>query len=315
MQEDRRDFLKGVASGAVVAALGIPVKNAISATPGSGTSSHVQSSSSVSGYNNGDNKMAEKRILLTGAGSGFGMYTALELASRGHQVIATVEIPAHVTALRKMAQERKVELRVEKVDITKEQDRKFAASIDADILFNNAGLAEGGAVAEMPVDVMRHEFETNVFSALDLTQKFIRRLVDEKRQGKVIFMSSVVGFFSPAFTGAYSASKHAVEAIAESLYEELKPYGVKVTTINPGPYLTGFNDRMLEAAKVWYDPKINFIDHSKLAFPGEQFDPLSAIGDIVKVIENDNGKFRNILPSSFEGVVKQFQANAWERKV
>lgn len=314
MQEDRRDFLKGVASGAVVAALGIPIKNAISATSAPEMGSHGQSSSAASAFNSGDNKMAKKRILITGAGSGFGMYTALELASRGHQVIATVEIPAHVTALRKMAQERNVELRVEKVDISKEQDRKFAASIDADILFNNAGLAEGGAVAEMPVDVIRHEFETNVFSALDLTQKFIRRLVDEKRQGKIIFMSSVVGFFSPAFTGAYSASKHAVEAIAESLYEELKPFGIKVATINPGPYLTGFNDRMLEAPKVWYDPKVNFIDHAKLAFPGEQFDPRSAIGDIVNVIENDNGKFRTVLPSNFEGVVKQFQANAWARK-
>jgi len=128
-------------------------------------------------------------------------------------------------------------------------------------------------------------------------------------------MSSVVGLFSPAFTGAYSASKHAIEAIAEALYEELKPFGIKVATVNPGPYLTGFNDRMMETYKAWYNPKVNFIDHTGLSFPGEQFDPLSAINDIVNVIESDNGKFRNIIPSNFEAVVKQLQANAWERKV
>lgn len=259
--------------------------------------------------------MGAKRILLTGSGSGFGMYTALQLASRGHHVIATVELPSQVTALRKLAQEKKVNLRVEKVDISQERDRIYAASLDADVIFNNAGIAEGGSVAEMPVDVIRNEFETNLFSSLDLTQKFIKRLVDEKRQGKIIFMSSVVGLFSPAFTGAYSASKHAIEAIAEALYEELKPFGIKVATVNPGPYLTGFNDRMMDTYKAWYNPKVNFIDHTGLSFPGEQFDPLSAIKDIVNVIESDNGKFRNIIPSNFEAVVKQLQANAWERKV
>jgi len=314
MQENRRDFLKGVASGALVATLGLPIKEALAATSLPNNNIVNKNTSDAHFNRHKEHNMEMKRILLTGAGSGFGMYTALQLASRGHQVIATVELPSQMTTLRKLAKDRNVDLRVEKVDIIQERDRNFAASIDADILFNNAGIGEGGSVAELPIDIIRHQFETNVFSSLDLTQKFIRRLVEEKRQGKVIFMSSVVGLFSPAFAGAYSASKHAIEAVAEALYQEVKPFGIKVATINPGPYLTGFNDRMMEAYKLWFNPNLNFIDHSGLSFPGEQFDPLGAIDDIVKVIESDTGKFRNIIPSDFESVVKQFQTDAWERK-
>jgi len=254
-----------------------------------------------------------KRILITGAGSGFGKNVALRLASLGHTVIATVEHPSQVISLREASERQGLSMRVEKVNILDEGDRAFASSIDIDILFNNAGVGAGGAVAEMPIDVLRSQFEINVFSSLDLTQKVVRRFIDEKRPGKIVFMSSVVGLFTPPFTGAYSASKRALEAIAESLHHELKAYDIKVATINPGPYQTGFNDRMMEAPNAWYDPKKNFIDHSNLAFPAAQFDPDSATDDIVRVIASDTAKFRTVLPVDFAEVIKKFQSAAWDR--
>ncbi|VFR32355.1 Short-chain dehydrogenase/reductase SDR [plant metagenome] len=253
-----------------------------------------------------------KTILVTGAGTGFGHDLSLQLAQRGHQVIATVELPAQVTQLKNAAQARGVNLRVEKIDILSERDRAFAASLDADVLVNNAGIGEGGSVAEMPMDVFRSQFETNVFATLALTQQVVRRLLEQKKPGKIIFISSVVGFFTPEFTGAYSASKHALEAVAEALHAELKPFDIKVATINPGPYRTGFNDRMMETHRQWYDPSRHLIDHSKLAFTYDQFDPSAAIDSMVAIVEQSGGKFRNVVPDQFAGVVKQFQANAWD---
>lgn len=258
---------------------------------------------------NGD----KKKILITGCGTGFGRDVAMLLAERGHTVIATVQLPAQVTQLRQLAKEKNVNLQVEKVDILDERDQNMASKFDIDVLLNNAGIAEAGAVAEMPMDIFRSQFETNVFSNLALTQKVIKQMVNKKKKGKIIFVSSVAGLIGGDFTGAYCASKHAIESIAEALYNELKPFDIKIATINPGPYLTGFNDRMMESFKNWYDPDKNFIDHSKLKFPFEQFDPSEMVNKMVEVIEQDNGKFRNLLPEEFITIVKETQEKAWDK--
>lgn len=83
-------------------------------------------------------------------------------------------------------------------------------------------------------------------------------------------MSSVAGLTVDPFTGAYSASKHAIEAFAIALDKELKYFGIQIATINPGPFLTGFNDRMFETWKSWRDtPEDRVFDYSQLAFPHE----------------------------------------------
>jgi NAD(P)-dependent dehydrogenase (short-subunit alcohol dehydrogenase family) len=77
-----------------------------------------------------------------------------------------------------------------------------------------------------------------------------------------------------AFTGIYAASKHAVEAIAETMKLELQEFGIEVATVNPGPFLTGFNDRMFQTHEGWEDdPSQRLFDYSKLAFPRAQYDP------------------------------------------
>ncbi|CAI0709913.1 Uncharacterized oxidoreductase SAV2478 [Serratia entomophila] len=257
--------------------------------------------------------MAKKTVLVTGAGSGFGRDVSLALAARGHQVIAGVQLTPQVTQLLEAAKQRGVTLQVEKLDILDQRDREYAWKWNIDVLFNNAGIAEAGAIAEIPIDVLRSQFETNVFSSMALTQGFIKQMVGRK-SGKIVFVSSVAGLLTGAFTGAYCASKHALEAIAEALHMELADFGVKVATINPGPYLTGFNDRMMESYRKWYDPKVNFIDHSNLKFPFDQFDPQEMVDKMVSVIEEDDGLFRNLLPASFVDVVKNDQSNGWTRK-
>ncbi|AZD67644.1 Short-chain dehydrogenase [Pseudomonas chlororaphis] len=257
--------------------------------------------------------MSKKRILVTGAGSGFGRAVALRLAANGHEVIAGVQITPQVTELRELADSLDLKLRVEKLDITSARDRAHAWQWDIDVLLNNAGDAETGAIAEIPVDILRSQFETNVFANLELTQGFVRQMV-ERRKGKIVFVSSIAGLLTGPFTGAYCASKHALESIAEALHMELAEFGVQVATINPGPYSTGFNDRMMETWKSWYDPQKHFTDHSGLKFPFEQYDPEEMVAKMVEVVEGDGGLFRNLLPAHFVDIVKQDQQDAWTRQ-
>ncbi|WP_400588673.1 SDR family oxidoreductase [Pseudomonas aeruginosa] len=180
--------------------------------------------------------MKQKRILVTGAGSGFGREVALRLAARGHRTIAGVRGAGQAADLREEAGRRGVPLRVETLDITVAADRERAWEWDIDVLLNNAGSAEAGASAEIPLELVRALFETNVFANLELTQGFVRRMVEQKRGGKVLFVSSIAGLITGPYTGPYCASKHALEAFAEALHAELKPFGIQVGTINPGPY-------------------------------------------------------------------------------
>jgi len=132
-----------------------------------------------------------KKVLITGAGSGFGHEVAMRLAEKGFDVIASVEIWSQVQTLKRQAAERGVDLQVEKLDVTDDGDRKKA-------------LAWG------------REFETNVIGPLLLTQGIAKQVV-KRGEGRIIWVSSREGLNVNPFTGIYSASKHAVEAIAETM--------------------------------------------------------------------------------------------------
>src|SRR5215831_10011577 len=204
-----------------------------------------------------------KKVLITGAGTGFGHEVAMRLAEKGFDVIATVEIYAQVQTLKREAVERGVTLRVEKLDVTNEGDRKKALAWDIEILVNNAGVLEGGSVLDIPGSNMRHEFEVNVIGPLLLTQGIAKQMV-KRGKGRIVWVSSREGLNVNPFTGVYSASKHAVEAIAETMSLELQEFGIEVATINPGPFLTGFNDRGFETWKSWEDdPSDRLFDYSR----------------------------------------------------
>jgi NAD(P)-dependent dehydrogenase (short-subunit alcohol dehydrogenase family) len=262
-----------------------------------------------------------RTILITGAGSGFGEGTAVGLAKQGHDVIAGVQISPQVTALRGRATiEGLSNLRVEKLDLHDEFDVARAHSWDIDVLFNNAGIGEGGPVSEIPLALMKSNFETNVFAPLALTQGFIRKWVAGKRAAKIVFTSSVVGLTTPEGVGAYSATKHAIEAMAEVLAQELRPYGIKVQTINPGPYFTGFNERLAETPFRWLDDAWNFTKRAALGdlyyrlFDSDsmRLDPMEMIENMVRIVPAMEGKFRNVVPSAAEEMLKKQQQEAWD---
>jgi NAD(P)-dependent dehydrogenase (short-subunit alcohol dehydrogenase family) len=261
-----------------------------------------------------------KTILITGAGSGFGEGTALGLARQGHDVIAGVQISPQVTELRLRAtRDGLPNLRVEKLDLLDEFDVARAQTWDVDILLNNAGIGEGGPVAEIPLTLMRSNFETNVFAPLALTQGFIRKWVAAKKEAKIVFTSSVVGLMTPEGVGTYSATKHAIEAVAESLAQELQPYRIKVQTINPAAYFTGFNERLAETPFRWLDDSWNFTKRAALGdlyyqlfdTDSMRLDPAQMVEAMVGIVPAKEGKFRNVVPAAAEEMLKQHQQQAW----
>ncbi|RKO18331.1 SDR family oxidoreductase [Burkholderia mallei] len=250
--------------------------------------------------------MTGKRILVTGAGSGFGREVALRLAAKGHCVIAGVQIAPQITELSAEAARRGLALDAVKLDVTCARERAQAARWDVDVLLNNAGAGEAGALVDLPVDIVRELFETNVFGPLELTQQVARGMIARGR-GRIVFVSSIAGLI----TGAYCASKHALEAIAEAMHLELAAHGVQIAVVNPGPYRTGFNDRMMETPRRWLDPARDAVTPETLTFPLEQFDPQEMIEKMVDVTEADGGLFRNLLPAAAEQIVRDEQAHAW----
>lgn len=265
-----------------------------------------------------------KTILVTGAGSGLGEGASIGMAKRGHQVIAMVQISPQVTQLRRKAEELGLKnLRVEKLDLLDPYDVAHAHTWDIDVLFNNAGIGECGPISEIPIDLVRRNFETNVFAPIVLTQGFVKKWVRAKKPGKIVFTSSMGGLFTPPGYAAYVATKHALEAVAESMAQELEPFGIKVQTINPGAYLTGYNETMADTAFRWLDDSKNFTSRaamretfdSLLGRPEGRLDPAEMIARMVDIVPADTGKFRNVVPKFVEDMLKEHQQKAWDVEI
>jgi short-subunit dehydrogenase len=256
-------------------------------------------------------------IVITGAGSGLGRGAALGLAQHGCRVLAAVQFPQQVTDLRALAEQKKLSLRIEKVDLLKANEREFLAGQEIDVLVNNAAVSETGPIAEQPIDLVREVFETNVFASLALTQAVVRGMVARGR-GRVIFISSMAGLMAIPYVGAYCASKHALEAIAGAMQAELAPHGVEVLTFQPGPYKTGFNDRMWDTSSRWMNAKPHFTRESDMAGTAAilngQYDPQEAVDALIELVQAKAPRFRNVVPPAIEEAIKATQQDAWTRR-
>jgi len=260
-----------------------------------------------------------KRILITGAASGFGKGLALALAAKGHQVIAAVQYPQQRTELLAEAWAANVEMEIIKLDITNPQDRARAFAHEVDILVNNAGQMQAGPVAEMPMERVRENFEVNVFGTLAMIQGIVPQMA-ARGSGKIVTVTSMGGLITVPFAAVYTASKHALEGLIEGLRTELAETGIEFCTANPGIFGTGFNDRGAETALEWFDPKTSLSKSPMLAMfdmiggaepiPG-QLDPQIMIDALVEICEAENAKFRNVVPVETEAWIKRMQDQAW----
>lgn len=188
--------------------------------------------------------MNQPIAIVTGASSGFGLLTTLELAKAGFQVIATMRNKAKADELLKEANRLIIQsnLIIHELDVTSESSiEQLAALIKSigrvDVLVNNAGYAGAGFVEEITMEEYRKQFDTNFFGVIAVTKTvipFMRR----QRKGKIINVSSISGKIAFPGLSSYVASKHALEGWSESLRLELSPFGIAVTLIEPGAYKT-----------------------------------------------------------------------------
>jgi len=237
-----------------------------------------------------------KTVMITGAGSGFGKGAALALAGRGHTVVATTETEAQAEALAAEAPQ----LTVAKLDITTDDVAK-AAAWDLDVLIDNAGAGQTGPMADVPLDRVRRLFEVNVFGTIAVTQAVLPRMV-AKGSGRIIIMSSIAGVLSAPAFGPYSMTKHALEAMGKAMRAELADQGVDVCLINPGPYLTGFNDRMADSMWDWFgSDAVNagatpLFEMMRDFVKNDQRDPVEVIDKLVELTEADTTEEHNFVP-------------------
>jgi short-subunit dehydrogenase len=252
-----------------------------------------------------------KKILITGASSGFGRGAAIELARRGHDVVATAETWPQVRSLRADAAAAGVKLDVIKLNLLDDIDIAHAAGYDPDVLVLNAGVMESGSVVDIPMQRVRESFEINVFGHMKLAQGIVPKMVARK-SGKVVWTSSMGGILVIPFVGVYCATKHAIEAIAGSMKAELAPYGVKVATVNPGVFGTGFNDTGAESHVQWYDAKRAVVPMPDFAGAlADQFDPQEMIDAMVEIIPAEEHLYRTMRPHATSDVARQWQETEW----
>jgi NAD(P)-dependent dehydrogenase (short-subunit alcohol dehydrogenase family) len=192
-------------------------------------------------------------VLVTGAAKGIGEACVLRLAERGWHVFAGVRRARDGAAL----QDRSAALALRGAVVPVILDVTDGVALDAAVsrvaqetggrlhaLVNNAGIAVAGPLEFLPVDEFRHQLEVNVVGQLAVTQAFLpllrtaRQEVDDRRAGRVVFMSSVSGRSAVPFVGAYGASKFALEAVADALRVELLPHGIRVVLVEPGVIAT-----------------------------------------------------------------------------
>jgi NAD(P)-dependent dehydrogenase (short-subunit alcohol dehydrogenase family) len=171
-------------------------------------------------------------VLISGASRGIGRATALRLARAGWTVYATVRRDADGEEL--VAAAAGAEIVPLRLDVT--SDEQIAALDQAlperlDAIVNNAGIVVSGPLETLSADDLREQFEVNVVGAVALTNLVLPRL--RAARGRIVFVSSLSGIVSTPMTGAYNASKFAIEAIADAWRLELRPWGVKVVLVEP----------------------------------------------------------------------------------
>ncbi len=190
-------------------------------------------------------------VLVTGATDGLGRATAILLAGRGYRVFAAGRSAERRADLERVAREKNLPMETLELDVTSDASVETAiAEIErragpVAALVNNAGIGIGAAMEEISIDDMRKQLDTNVFGVLRVTQRVLPGM-RKMRGGRIINMSSVAGKIASPILGPYCASKHALEAISDSMRLELHPFGVHVILIEPGYISTSIGRNSME---------------------------------------------------------------------
>ncbi|MFT5636141.1 MAG: NAD(P)-dependent dehydrogenase (short-subunit alcohol dehydrogenase family) [Cognaticolwellia sp.] len=267
--------------------------------------------------------MSTKSILITGCSSGIGLHAALTLSARGYQVFATARKAQDVTELQAKG------LSAYQLDLTKRESisQTVAQVLEItggrlDYLFNNGAYGQPGALEDLPTAALREQFETNFFGWHELTKQIIP-VMKRQGHGRIIQCSSVLGFVSMAYRGAYNASKYAIEGLTDTLRLELKSANIAVILLEPGPINTQFRANALAAIqahidieasdhKVQYQEQIGRLSSEKSNAPFT-LEPLDVTQALIHALESKRPKlrYRITIPTKIFALLKRLLPARW----
>jgi len=205
-----------------------------------------------------------KRVLITGCSSGFGLLTAVGAAKAGYDVIATLRNPAKAEQLGAELQRQNIQATIDILDVT---DAAAIENISAkyapvDILVNNAGILITGSFMDITEDEMRKIFETNYFGAVAMARAVVPQMI-QTGSGLIINVASLAGRVGHMFNAAYSASKHALIGFSRSIRLELRPFNIKVVSVEPGYHKTEIIRANANQSDNFYDRNSPMFDYNR----------------------------------------------------
>ena len=251
-------------------------------------------------------RMPEKIAVITGASSGFGLLTTVELARAGFRVVATMRDLGRREKLATAAAAASVagNIDVRALDVT--QFERIGECVDGvvrdygriDVLVNNAGFAVAGFIEDVKLDELRMQFETNFFGAVAMT-KAVLPIMRKQGLGHIIQISSIGGLQGTLSLSSYSASKHALEGWSESLRLEVRPLGIKVVLVEPGAFATDIWTRGAVMAKeAVKETSPNHQRSLRMRSAVEKIpkaDPIGVAKMIVAIAQDPNPKLRYLV--------------------
>lgn len=178
-------------------------------------------------------------VIVTGASSGIGRAVAAQLVQHGHRVIGTSRDASTVSDRLNGVEYRDLDLN------SPESIRSFAAGladVEVDVLINNAGESQCGPLEELPVDAMNRLFQLNVLGPIELSQLVLPGMRARGR-GRIVNVGSMLASFPLAYRSSYAATKAAIKAFSTAARHELAPFGIQITTVEPGSIDTGISTR------------------------------------------------------------------------
>ena len=234
----------------------------------------------------------DKVWFITAASFGFGLLLTEPLLSLGANVIATAR---NLDTLSELTTKYPANLEILTLDVTNSDQIKAAVEDGltrfghVDVLVNNAGYGVMGAIEEVTPKEFMPMFNTNVFGLIELTKAVLPQF-RARRSGNIVNFSSIAGLIGGAGWGYYNATKFAVEGLSEALAQELKPLGIHVTVIEPGPFRTGFLGRSAIDAKEVLPDYVQTAgrarEYNATQAGKQQGDPQKAIEAVVKAVES-----------------------------
>jgi len=197
----------------------------------------------------------KKTVLVTGCSSGIGLCVAEGLVARGYRVFATARKVEDVETLEDRGLE-SLQLDLDDSESIQEAVKEILARTNNELygLFNNGGYGQPGAIEDLTRNVIRAQFETNLFGTMELTNAILPTM-RKQGYGRIIQNSSVLGFIALPYRGAYTASKYALEGLTDTLRLELTGTDIHISLIEPGPIKSHFRANSLKKYRENIDTK------------------------------------------------------------